>query len=559
MEAGAVNRGEGRDALAFAFAGAAALLWLLPTTRLLDLKLTAGLLAGAVLALGLGRRIWDGRPLGAPRPALWGICAAAALAFTLAWLASPMRSLAGERGVALAAALFLAVGTALLPRHGTAPLLEAWRWSLVLLSLYALAQRLGLEPLAAYRSLSRDRAMASFGNPGALAAFLVLSWPLLLDWQGRRRALALGLAAAALLATQSRAGLLAAWAQLAWLGWRAWRDGARPRRRHFVLLAAGLAALLAAMPPAAWLRPSLRLPLWASALELWRARPWLGWGPGSFVLLAPDYLLPSLQVALAASGQVAEDPHNLGLLLLCEGGLLGLGAFLAAAWVALRAAGRGGALGRAGALGGAGLLLASSVDRFFFLPGVLLPAGLALGLALRSDEECKVKRVWLLPLGLLALGLTAAAWRPLRAWQVAVGANLADGLQAAGEPETLRRAAELSREPGDWDRAGLAYAASGAHAAAADCFRRGLALRPESGRAQNLGNSLFLLGDLVGAENAYRWAVRLDPRSADARFSLGYALWQQRRLAEAAAELDAALRLEPGHPGALKLKEQLLH
>ena len=52
-------------------------------------------------------------------------------------------------------------------------------------------------------------------------------------------------------------------------------------------------------------------------------------------------------------------------------------------------------------------------------------------------------------------------------------------------------------------------------------------------------------------------AVELDAASSDAHFSLGYALFYQKRLKEAVDELDTALKLDPGNDSARKLKEQI--
>ena len=50
----------------------------------------------------------------------------------------------------------------------------------------------------------------------------------------------------------------------------------------------------------------------------------------------------------------------------------------------------------------------------------------------------------------------------------------------------------------------------------------------------------------------------MDPRSSDAHFSLGYALFFQKRLTQAVAELDEALRLDPGNANAQTLKRQIM-
>jgi Flp pilus assembly protein TadD len=68
----------------------------------------------------------------------------------------------------------------------------------------------------------------------------------------------------------------------------------------------------------------------------------------------------------------------------------------------------------------------------------------------------------------------------------------------------------------------------------------------------------MMLGDLSGAEAAFRKAVALNPQSSDAHFSLGYALFDEKKLTEAMGELDTALKLDPGNNNALTLKRQIL-
>jgi tetratricopeptide (TPR) repeat protein len=73
-----------------------------------------------------------------------------------------------------------------------------------------------------------------------------------------------------------------------------------------------------------------------------------------------------------------------------------------------------------------------------------------------------------------------------------------------------------------------------------------------------MGNCLMELGHADQAEGRYRMALLLGPPSADLHFSLGYALFKQNKLKEAVSALDAALKLEPRHAAAAKLKEQIL-
>jgi hypothetical protein len=219
MLATAKVKGEGDAALAFVFSGAMAALILLPVTQLLDLKRAAGLVAAGLLCLALGLRLWAGKPLHKPAPLL-GL---ALLGLLAAWLTAVagahFRTGAESRGQLLAAGVLLAWGLGGLPAVWGEALLRHWRRAALLVAVWALLQRAGLEWMPAYAAAgSKLRAMGSYGNAGYLAAFLCLSWPLAMGWQGRRRYGALALLFAALLATQSRACLAALAVQLLWLG-----------------------------------------------------------------------------------------------------------------------------------------------------------------------------------------------------------------------------------------------------------------------------------------------------------------------------------------------------
>jgi hypothetical protein len=75
-------------------------------------------------------------------------------------------------------------------------------------------------------------------------------------------------------------------------------------------------------------------------------------------------------------------------------------------------------------------------------------------------------------------------------------------------------------------------------------YQTALSRWPESLTAQmGLGNSYFALGDLKGAESAFRKATELHPQSAVAYNNLAYALLQQGRKQEALAAAQMAVAL----------------
>lgn len=598
-------------ALAFCIEGAFAVLVLLPTTQLLDPKAAAAMALAALFCLSFALPGSGSESLRKPPAFLFLAWAAVGLAAGLSRSFSPYRTLVSGVGEAAFAGVGICFCLAIGPRLWRDGVLRTWRWTTLLLAAYALAQRLGFDPVAAYTLAGSNlRAMGSFGNPGYLAAFLCLSWPLFLVWVPARRAAALGLVFAALVATQSRAGLLALALQGLALGFMKWRrapvpapEGATPRpavpqtpvpqtflgritggRAGSVVVAAivmGLAGPLvgALFPPVQWLRPTVRWSLWQAAFQLWLQRPLLGWGPGSFPLAFQDHAGAALVKIVNSGNQYAEDPHQVLLAVACAGGVLGLAALALGAWFFWREVGRS-PLPEAPALGlGAlGLLAQSQADRFFFLPGVFVPLCAAFGLlAWRKaeartgapDSSAKPKER---PPGTAGGGLNLAfltlafvfAWRgflPVLVHEQGTGSSLDAGvgvLAKAGNASVLAGQAVHSQDPMVYERLGDSLAAERHYAEAAQAFGQALVLQPTSGRAQNLGNCAMMLGDTKAATAAFRRAVALDPASSNAHFSLGYALFYQKRLKAALTELNTALRLDPSNAGAEQLKRQIL-
>ena len=543
-------------------------LWLLfllvPDTQLLDAKRAAGFAWAAWALAWLGWRAWKGQASDLPPKGLAVAGAAIALSYGAAWALSPYAGVGGFRVEELSLAALVALSAACLPTA------FAERWpamtitAAALIAGYALAQRLGLDPSFALRAQgSALRASGTFGNPNFLAAFLVFAWPLALLWHDQRRPLLFLWLLLALLATQSRAGAVALVAQLAVLALQAWREGLRPR--WGLGIAVGAAAILAGLwlfPAGQWSRPTLRVPLWAGSLQLVAQRPLAGWGPGAFPLAIKDHASGVL-AQLAESGQFAEHPHNFILGILVEAGFLGLLAWsFLFAWAgpwprqnALRSP-----LQRAVALGLLGLLVENLFDRN--LDQASLGVCLFLGLGLVSRRATPQPRTWprasAVFLGALALACLWLGWQPLQAYHDAVLPPPAQlDSSEVGELKGLARADP--QDAGAWDRLGAALAAQASFVEAKEAYDNAFRLQASPGRAQNIGNCEMELGRPKEAEAEYRMALLLATKpSADLHFSLGYALFKQGKLQEAVEALNAALKLEPRHAAALKLKEQIL-
>ena len=547
---------------AFLLLGLWAALLLVPDTQLLDLKRA---LAFAWVSAALGLLAWrvaQGKPSALPKLRFRLLVGTLVLVYALASSLGPYPNAGNYRIEVLVLGVFFALFAAGLPET------VRERWPAVtlaaaaLVAIYALLQRCGIEPIAAYRLAgSADRAMGPFGNAGFLAAFLCFVWPLSLLWHDRRRPALFVLLTLALLATQSRAGLVALAAQLLLLGIQAWKEGLRPRLAPLALgLLMTVAAVAWLFPWAAWLRPTLRWPLWSESLRLFLQRPWLGWGPGSFPLALQEHGSAAFNAALGGT-QYAEHPHQWLLSIAVEAGLLGL-----AAWAALlgtiqpwpRTDLRRSPLQRAVALGLFGLLVENLFDRNLDQAALSSCFFFGLGLLYQGEPAApKVNRRWLaLPVLFLALNFAWLGLQPVLAYRTAVAA---EPVSTAVHADELRKiVAENPTDPGALDRLASVLASQGSFEEAARALESAYRLQASPGRAQNLGNCFMELGRPAEAEARYRMGLLLGPASADLHFSLGYALFKQKKLKPALTELDAALKLEPGHAGAAKLKEQIL-
>lgn len=287
------------------------------------------------------------------------------------------------------------------------------------------------------------RAHGHFGQPNPFGGYMNQLWPLALapfvvgllglggGWAGLPRRRLLG-GAAALAGTLSGLGLLLSWSRGAWLAALAGGGvlallalagsltGPRRRQAAWLLglgLALALGALLAGglerLPRSVLDRLASsaqggglvvavddaevtdanfakieRLAHWQAALNMWRAAPWLGLGPGHYPLSYESYRLPRWRDPLGHA-------HNLYLNLLAETGLLGLALlalFVVAAWrqclgaclrprTALEAAL---GLGLAGVL--AALMVHSLLDHLL-VHDLALQLGLSLGLLMAARSS----------------------------------------------------------------------------------------------------------------------------------------------------------------------------
>ncbi len=222
---------------------------------------------------------------------------------------------------------------------------------LLLVGAYALAQFVGLDPVAAERVLLVRRVRATLGNASNLGVYLCLAVPFAVASARAERGA--WRTAAWLAVTSGGVALATALSRGAWAGAAAcaitWlvleaRDLTRARRVRLAAVATGVAvaavALTALLVPNAATRlgatlrtdsgtVAWRLAVWSQATRLAAERPLLGFGPASF-----RYAFPPRRSAATQAGetgvQVLDDPHNLFVSAATSAGAL---AALALAWL----------------------------------------------------------------------------------------------------------------------------------------------------------------------------------------------------------------------------------
>lgn len=315
----------------------------------------------------------------------------------------------------------LVAWSAALPSLRLRRLLSGLLWPAFLLALVGIGQYYGVwQPLhfATLKAGSRLAITSYAGNPGDLAAFLVLPCLVAQDFLRRRRqageawgssgtvgtALALAVAVYALALTQTFAAIAALLAGSLLL----WGAGL-PRRRTAALLAAGavaLAVLAAAVPP---LRQRVvekarhvsqgdwnavltgRLDGWRAAAWMFGQHPLTGVGQGAY---QPEFVPAKLALLdrgvpfFAAQTQVGfGNAHNEFLEAAADWGLPGLLALAWGGWVLLGALRRMAPEDRALAWAGTAALAVLALVHFpFRVALVAFPALLFLAWALREEE-----------------------------------------------------------------------------------------------------------------------------------------------------------------------------
>ncbi|WP_158502212.1 O-antigen ligase family protein [Vitiosangium sp. GDMCC 1.1324] len=341
----------------------------------------------------------------------------------------------------------------------------------------------------------------------------------------------LGIQVAFLISTRSRTGWAVGFLALAWVCSRlATRE--RLRVGATTALAVLLALLLTPGPRLAWRSPTPysdslsalahlelagRLDTWRNTLEMVKAHPVLGVGPGGF---APTYAAFHRTVTkdrAFSAGQQIEEPHNEPLRLAVEGGVpgLALGGLLAAALLFKRP--RHASVRTIALLAALGCLGLSSLVSLTFvaIPTLVLTTCTAGLLGRRGAKGAVhipslVGRGAFLTLAATLVWVDLPQWRASRAWRQAEEAARQGSLRSAYE--RLQAAAADTRDATAYARTAQLAQQAGDSRRCTGAAREGLRHAPRSTRLLSLlGECETHQGNTDAARKAYARNLQLLP------------------------------------------------
>lgn len=451
---------------------------------------------------------------------------------------------------------------------------------------HALLQQLGGRLpgswLAEIHVFPRARALAGFGNPVFLGAWLVLCTPLMLAeaLTGRTATrwiagLGAGLCIPALHATKSVGAWFGFGLSLLVALWLLLRTG----RQRLVMAGAvlvGVAATLSFGSDAIF-RPRVHSLIWRDSWDLFAVHPG-GIGPGQFQVAFLPFASPELLAEHPMGSVIINDAHSESLQILLELGwpalisvFIALGCavvaareMLAARWTdhhqkALFVA------ALASVLGALGQSFVSPDLRFQVSVLVLgLMVGFVSGHAPSLVVPLAHKKITRALLGLVALtGLWLVVddtWERMHLEELLRPSPPVDFSPEASAliEDALAGTRQAPGDPQAWYDLAIAYYAAQRHAEAADAFRETLALDPTNTPvARNLGVCEALSGQYADAVLHLRRSLAEEPDAPDIRWLLAYASFGRGDLGTALAELERILRDDPDHERARILLERL--
>mgnify|MGYP002641440961 CR=1 FL=1 len=278
--------------------------------------------------------------------AAWGVA-------SMLWSEQESVTLCAIQPLVLASALCWVLTSARLPAAHRTVLLKAWVLLAMAMSIHAVAQFFGLEPLFESGFLGQ-RGGSILPHPNVLGGHLAVTLPLVgLAYpgvKGRDRWLRYGIAASLMLgtiATLSRAALLAVFVSMLLLWWLNKRGRLRKLSVHekpgriapILFVVGGGIALLAMVLLSAktehgrflsvlGISGRTRLALWSAAGKMFTDAPILGHGYGSFPLLAPAYRPDSLAELHPDGNIFFKTTHSEYFQQISEVGIIGLALLL---------------------------------------------------------------------------------------------------------------------------------------------------------------------------------------------------------------------------------------
>lgn len=461
--------------------------------------------------------------------------------------------------------------------------------------LYALLQRLGLDPLPAIAAFDSGRAASTLGNAVNLGAYVALALPLAADRilaeEARPWRLASGVALVLGAAAAGFSGSRGAWlgiasALLVWVAFTFLADRGRVRRLRLVAIAiVAVVALSIVATPVSSARvvgggtasatAQGRLRVWSSTLRMIEDRPFLGVGPSGFGPAYTQYSAPS-EVDPRGRVEALEDPHNIILSTAASTGVPG--ALTLAVLVSLLFStvwrGRSGTNGAwAAVLGGALAGLAVAMQFHFLtldtgaaaavivgsIAGLTVPANTLGAVRAGRSTPMLVATAAFVCLTILAVGGVASdvllrsgfAAADVGAWSVARESFAAAERLAPWEPSVSWAAGRAATDA-------VTSGASGALTEGVEAFLSAEARMPGDGRVPRDLGDMFIAGAVKGgpstlwsdALSAYERALVLAPTDPRAWLGKGVSEAGMGDLDSAARDVRRATVLAPRLAGA---------
>ncbi len=267
-------------------------------------------------------------------------------------------------------------------------------------AIWAVCQALGMGTggwTAIVQTQFKGRVVGGLGNPEFLAGYLLMVWPMAMALLSRTEKLSMKVlwgavvlfSLTALLWTGSKAGWVGLLAGVMVYILFIWKDKKYKSFKWLTVLAAFVVISIWVSPMASRLKElanvksdsiQFRKQVWQGTLRMFEARPWLGFGFGTFATAFPDYRPISLMMNQTEKSYEVNHAHNWILEWLAETGVIGFllllafGFFVLAQWWKLYSVNAIPKPLAAGAFAAfAGVAVSNLFDLNGYLPSTLVP------------------------------------------------------------------------------------------------------------------------------------------------------------------------------------------